>query len=157
MLSKMIGKGGARLVRALLHKSLEHVHTSAAPFLRHLLVPSSQQPRSSTTPFTYCLTQPRLFMRSLHSCTGSWMRTPSSDSVSGPWQGVPLCPPHTQHLKFSPRPGRLNMINQARTKLDRLKPGGILRHGPLPSKPATPKESKSGPQSENLFSLFEQV
>ena len=49
MVSKMIGKGGERLVRVPLHKSLEHVHTSAAPFLRHLLVPSSQHPRSSTT------------------------------------------------------------------------------------------------------------
>ena len=32
-----------------LQRSVEQVHTSAAPFFRHLLVPSSQQPRSSTT------------------------------------------------------------------------------------------------------------
>ena len=34
---------------AALHRSLEHVHTSAAPFLRHLLVPSNQHPRNRTT------------------------------------------------------------------------------------------------------------
>ena len=32
-----------------LQRSVEQVHTSAAPFFRHLLVPSSQQPLSSTT------------------------------------------------------------------------------------------------------------
>ena len=32
-----------------LQRSLEQVQTSAAPFLRHLLLPSNQQPRNSTT------------------------------------------------------------------------------------------------------------
>ena len=32
-----------------LQRSEEQVQTSAAPFLRHLLLPSSQQPRNNTT------------------------------------------------------------------------------------------------------------
>lgn len=75
---------GVALVLPELHKSLLHVQTSAAPFLRHLLVPSSQHPRSNTTPLTYCLTQPLLLMRSLHSWTGSSMASSSSAPSLGP-------------------------------------------------------------------------
>ena len=41
------------LVTPALHRSWEQVHTSAAPFFRHLLLPSSQQPRSNTTETLY--------------------------------------------------------------------------------------------------------
>ena len=37
------------LATPALHRSWEQVHTSAAPFFRHLLLPSSQQPRNNTT------------------------------------------------------------------------------------------------------------
>ena len=51
-------------------------------------------------PFTNCLTQPLLLMRSVHSWTGSWScRSVSVSravvSPTPPLQGVPLCPPHT--------------------------------------------------------------
>jgi len=124
---------------AVLHRSLEHVQTSAAPFFRHLLVPSSQQPLSNTTPFTNCLTHPLLLMRSVHSWTGSW--TPlAPSSITGsvspmpPLQGVPLCPPHTWHCRPDPPPKLIRpktVTYQARTKLGSLKPRNILRHGPL--------------------------
>ena len=35
---------------------------------------------------TYCLTQPRLLIRSLHSWTGSWIRAPSSSTSWSWWQ-----------------------------------------------------------------------
>ena len=50
-LSKLTTDGSSVVLwaGAALHRSWEHVHTSAAPFFRHLLLPSSQQPRNNTT------------------------------------------------------------------------------------------------------------
>merc|ERR1712226_776550 len=50
-----------------LHKSSLHVHTVASPSCMHFSAPCIQQARNRTTPFTTCLMQPLLLMRSLHS------------------------------------------------------------------------------------------
>lgn len=144
-LSRLTTGPSVRCLAPVLHRSWEQVHTSAAPFCRHLLLPSSQQPRNNTTPLTNCLTQPLLLMRSVHSWTGSWPSDPStpgsvmSCSMASPeWpmpplQVVPLWPPHTKQRRAEAGPGTTSSTatTQHTTMPDTLKPRNILRHGPL--------------------------